>query len=398
MERQRFGCARPNWRRKTINELSTPGRFGNGGDRKSVAYRGRQQQAILEHVHQQVEASPEDMKTDDIAAICVNSIGARWRPTTPNGVIIIHRVVQTMVQRFRGESVSDDGNEVNRSFENIVIEDVVVEPECFRSPPKTHWEQPSPSLSTANVTLNDLKSVDGTLLTQWVGLQKEMLITQRAIEKRKETEAECATRQREAESVKEQKIAESLKEQKIAESVKEQTIAECATRQKEAECATRQKEIDLDITKEVTRQKEIESGRRVNLQSTQQKRKRDSETEYNEEWLNKEFRNAWRRMRSLSACVWDHRPDHHPESLSEFLARFDRWAKVGNNLRDTRHRIRYIAEGPGVCVVYCNLSIRILLCHPPYKDSVTVEWTTSSTTSGVTAPPLSIHNHSYQAV
>ena len=193
----------------------------------------------------------------------------------------------------------------------------------------------------SNVTLDDLKSVDGTILTQWVGLHTEMFITQRAIEKRKETEAE------------------SVKEQKIAESVKEQKIAEYTTRQREAECATRQKEIDLEIAKEVTRQKEIEGGGRVGLPSTQQKRKRESEDEHDGQWLNNECRTSWRRMCSLSAEVWDHRPDHHPESLSDFLLRFDRWAKVGDNLRGTRHRIRFIAKGPGIFVVYYDPSIQI---------------------------------------
>ena len=332
--------------------LRTPGRFVNGGDRRSHAWRNRHA-AVVVFVERQLETKdPAEVVVEAVVNDAANRFHSKG--ANPEALRTFIRKVTTVVLRRHRREVDSSGaerelTEVCETFKEEIIEvgpnarASDVEPAVSTNGTSLFHDQGGPFVS--NVTLDDLKSVDGTILTQWVGLHTEMFMTQRAIEKRKETEAE------------------SVKEQKIAESVKEQKIAEYTTRQREAECATRQKEIDLEIAKEVTRQKEIEGGGRVGLSSTQQKRKRDSEDEHDGQWLNNECRTSWRRMCSLSAEVWDHRPDHHPESLSDFLLRFDRWAKVGDNLRGTRHRIRFIAKGPGIFVVYYDPSIQIPLCH-----------------------------------
>jgi hypothetical protein len=43
MERTRFGYVRLHWKTKTIIELGSPGRFENGGDRRSSQFRRRHQ-------------------------------------------------------------------------------------------------------------------------------------------------------------------------------------------------------------------------------------------------------------------------------------------------------------------------------------------------------------------
>jgi hypothetical protein len=86
------------WKRNVIKSFLTAGRFTHGGDHKSEKYRGRMQQAIIAYVENQ--AATEDRTTQDedtVAEKCIEEVRSRWRSSTQDGTILIHRMVRRVV-------------------------------------------------------------------------------------------------------------------------------------------------------------------------------------------------------------------------------------------------------------------------------------------------------------
>ena len=91
-----------NWRYKLIRTMTTR-EYKNGGDRRSIKFKGRQQKAIVEYVEKQASAADEDESDDIIADRCADAVDQRWRAADSQGQMVLRRVVRMVSRSVRSE-------------------------------------------------------------------------------------------------------------------------------------------------------------------------------------------------------------------------------------------------------------------------------------------------------
>ena len=146
------------WKRELIKRFTPPGRFKNGGDRRSSQWRAKRahHQALIACVEERVLQAAPDVTEASLVEECLRTVQRRWRPVQESTGIIVERTVQVVVTATRrggqGES-KYTAREITtlRSFERTEIVDT-----------RSTTEDPQPEF-LASFSLPDLKQYDVTV-------------------------------------------------------------------------------------------------------------------------------------------------------------------------------------------------------------------------------------------
>ena len=146
------------WRDALIHRYATPGRFRNGGDRRSAKWRASRfhHQALVACVEDRVRQAAPDVPDSTLVGDCLRTVQERWRPSEERESGVIEQAVQVVVTAMRrsgGDGVMYTRTEITtlRTFEQTEIV------QCpTTSPMETLQEQP-PVPGVEGFNLQDLR-------------------------------------------------------------------------------------------------------------------------------------------------------------------------------------------------------------------------------------------------
>ena len=190
------------WKRDIMDQFLSPGRFSNGGDRRSAQYMGRKQRAMVEDIGHICQLVPQDLDETDAEDFCVTRVAQRWKTMGDDSAQIhFSRAIRMAFRQIRAQSLGAEGGpsqlpvfEINE--ENISETVVVGNP---------HAADQAHSLTSAFSELQAAKEWDTEVVHQIINIHKLRISHQLEMERLgvKHREAECeraeAERQRQHE-------------------------------------------------------------------------------------------------------------------------------------------------------------------------------------------------------
>jgi hypothetical protein len=311
-----------NWKYHLIRSLAT--KREHGGDRKSIKARGAAQQAIVAHVEKQAIEAPDQMQTDEVEELCINSVSQRWRSPTQTGIVTMNRTVRELVRVVRGGN-SGQVMQIMQQFEHIQIEEV------------------KSVSAVAGIPLDRLTSMNPTILKSLIELRKAEVENETKIYDVEARKAEAQTKNIEAEA----KVKQSENDTKARQAEAEAKVkqAEAQSNASIAESAVRQKEIETEVERTNAKVRLLEAQRQDEDAEPPKKRRVKQPVPNTEQKLEHAIQKLWNNRKSFSGECWQARPNDCPESIPEVMQRVFSWAEKLEHLYDIDYKLQNMKCG-----------------------------------------------------